>query len=249
MNSPSPTTNACPSAYALDLLVAGEHAAKAAAAVQAHCDACATCASRLVALRQAQTSFAQAHRLPARAPRRLPARPWWKTWQGLLAPAAGMVAVAALALLVWQPPPPTRELVATTRTKGGFALAYFLQRDGIVTRGQDGDVVYPQDALRFSFVAPTPGFTYLLGLDATGKAAVYYEPPANATAVAMAQPVLMPDSIVLDDTLGGELFWGLHCDAAQDPAALTATLAQTRSLANVPACASVTLTLEKRRRD
>ena len=249
MNLPNAATIPCPSAYALDLFVADELDAKRTAMLSAHCAACAACAPRLAALRQARATFAHSHRLPTRAPSQAPATPWWKTWHGLLTPAAGLVAVAALAMLVWRPVPPARERAAATRTKGGFAMAYFLQRDGIVTRGQDRDVVYPQDALRFSFTAPTPGFTYLLGLDATGAAALYYATPAHAPAGVMAQALLMPDSIVLDETLGGETFWGLHCETAQVPDALVTTLAQTRSLGDVPACDSATMTLEKRRRD
>lgn len=257
MNASSPRTN-CPSNFAFDRLVAGEHDAKMAASLRLHLAGCALCTERVNGLRIAQAAFAETHELmvPAALGKRL-SKPraadadgqpaWWRTWQGWLAPSAGLVAVAAAALFLMQPltPSSVQRRHDTTRVKGALGMTFYVQHDGVVAQGGDQDVVYPGDALRFSFAAPTPGFIYLLGIDVTGAATMYFATSGDMAVAMGAEPLLMPDSIVLDQTLGREAYWGLHCQARQESAELIEQLSKTGTLSDVAGCAVATIVLEK----
>ncbi|HEY0711739.1 MAG TPA: hypothetical protein VGF45_03640, partial [Polyangia bacterium] len=166
-------SDGCLSELRLDRFVAGEITEEDArdehAAVTAHLADCARCSERLATRREEQRAFAAA--APALIlPTRKPSRPGLRRF----APALGVVAALAAAILIFRRPvPPSSE---TIMTKGRAQVRYFI-RDGVsgaVREGGRHERVHAGDQIRFAFpVAPdVPPYVAVVARDGGGHVSV-----------------------------------------------------------------------------
>jgi hypothetical protein len=160
----------------------------------------------------------------AAAPR---ATPWWHARWAIPA-AAAVVAVAVVPQIV------ARRLAGdqggagsapTARSKGGFAVMAFAGRDRDVVTLGPGDPIFPGDRLQLSYSAEQAGHLAVLAIDGAGAVSVYFPPDAATTWPAVAgQRIALPMSTALDDIVGEERLWIVHCSAQQPLAPLVARL-------------------------
>ncbi|APR78999.1 Hypothetical protein A7982_04346 [Minicystis rosea] len=202
-----PTT--CLSDLRLDQLVAGELDATAEREARAHLEGCAICAARLVAIEAGRAAFlADPPPLPAARPvanvRRL-AR--WAT------PAAAVIAAAA-AITMWIRGVPTGGDASEpgTRIKGRPRVAFYVKHGAAVTPGASGEIVYPGDALQFTYTMPQEvAYFALISVDGAQKASVYYPSTPRAARIVGGRDAPLDASTVLDGVLGKETIYALFC--------------------------------------
>jgi len=199
-------TGSCISELAIDRLVSGELPPPASNAIRHHAATCQRCGGLLADAVAAAQAFAAAPpplRLPfASARRRLG-----------LALASGAVAVAAVALVALVSRPGAD--APGTRTKGSSILGFFVAHGGSVRRGGAGERLAPGDAIELYATTTEPRWLAVVSVDGAGARSVYVAPrllPAGREQV-------VPQSIVLDATLGAETLTGIFCDAPFDPSA------------------------------
>jgi len=129
---------------------------------------------------------------------------WRQPRRRLLSVALAVLGAAALALLVALPNlGPNGEVRDTVRVKGRTELRALLS----VKRGQEVWAYKPEQALRagdqimLSLDSDSPGYVTLLGRDARGEIAVYFEKLETPGGYFVA-----PTSLTLDAALGDELW-------------------------------------------
>jgi hypothetical protein len=178
------------------------------AEVTTHLIGCASCRTYVETLRENAARFLRAHptdrflsQLAWRS--RGPARSWL--------PAASLLATAAagaLALLLLLPDPspahPPAALQAV-QLKGSL-VSTFVQRQGQAISLRAGDALHPNDAVRFVVRAEQAGFAAVLERDPDGRVTVIA--PFGATRPQPVAPgsTALPDSAILDSTVGKDHF-------------------------------------------
>lgn len=182
-------------------------------------------ARRLDALRAADASFQQEHRwedvsqaLFARA-EALPAPPVrrdWRRWFAVLVPLAAALMVAVLL--------PKDDPTRTPNRLKGAGLTAMQLVEGVAQPLARGETVEPGDRLQLR-VHTTHRWLVLLGVDGTGTVSRYVpglggqsEPIEPGTAVPL------PESLVLDDSPGPEVFVGFLSDEPRGVAELEQAL-------------------------
>src|SRR6185295_14637782 len=93
------------------------------------------------------------------------------------------------------------------------SLDFFVQHQGRVRAGADGEIVAPGDALRFVYSAGRPLYLAIAGVDAAGRIDLYHASKAREPA---GSEVALPSAVQLDDRLGEERFHALFCDEPID---------------------------------
>lgn len=162
----------------------------------------------------------------APAPR---ASPWWHARWAIPVLATAVVAVAVVPQIL----APRiggdhggAGSAPTVRSKGGFAVMAFAGRDRDVVTLGPGDPIFPGDRLQLSYSAEQPGHLAVLAIDGAGAVSLYFPPDATTTWPAVAgQRIALPTSTALDDVVGEERLWIVHCSAPQPLAPLVARLA------------------------
>lgn len=174
--------------------------------------ACAACTARLEHLRVSAASLAL-QLDPKRAPAPVTRLKAARTVAGLVAAlAAGVLALA------WWQEARVRPMESDGRLKGqGFAVTLVVKRQsGEVEHAEPGVRVSPQDAVRFVLSSRRAGYYAVLGVDAAGKVSRYYpDPEAGGAALAVlgeGRGQLLAGSVILDDTLGPEVFIAVLCE-------------------------------------
>lgn len=250
----------CLSELRLDELTADQLDAAAAREARAHVAGCARCSARLSEIEAARAAFAASApplRLDgvargargaltdraateARRPRR---------W---LAPAAASaLAAAAAALLLFRAAPDpaggaAERSGAGERIKGANRIGFFVKRGGIVQLGGAGERLQPGDAIQFTYSAAEPRYLVILSVDGASQASVYYPSGPVAARIEPGQDVVLPQSTVLDATLGAERIHGLFCAEPIAVEPLRAALAaRPEAPPAAPGCDVDTLTAEK----
>ncbi|MGK3992104.1 zf-HC2 domain-containing protein [Sorangium sp. So ce1024] len=255
----------CPSDLRIDRLLAGELAPAEEQATRAHLDGCARCAGRFAALEAGRAAF-----LADPPPLRLPAAPRAtapavrRSRARALFPAvtAALGAAAALAAVLFSnrsPAPPVaprdddRGVGLTpaepaTRIKGsGGRIGFYVARGDVVSQGGPGEVVHPDDRLQFTYSTADAGYFALLSVDGARKASVYFPAGDVAAPIQPGQDVPLPNSVVLDGTLGAEILYGLFCDAPVALEPLRAALESAPERPPAPAgCRVDRVSLDKR---
>ncbi|WP_438024262.1 DUF4384 domain-containing protein [Sorangium sp. So ce233] len=227
----------CLSELRLDELTAGQLDPAAAQEARAHVAGCARCAARLSEIEAAQASFA-ASAPPLRLDRGAPPdraasaasaatrTRWPRRW---LAPAAASaLAAAAAALLFFRAAPdPAGGAVESSgeRIKGASGIGFYVKRGGSVLPGGAGERLQPGDAIQFTYSAAETRYLVILSVDGASQASVYYPSGPVAARIEPGRDVLLPQSTVLDDTLGTERIYGLFCAEAIAVEPLRAALA------------------------
>ncbi|MGK3999949.1 DUF4384 domain-containing protein [Sorangium sp. So ce1024] len=245
----------CLSELRLDELTADQLDAAAAREARAHLAGCARCAARLSEIEAARAAFAasapplrldrgargalaERAATEARRPRR---------W---LAPAAASaLAAAAAALLLFRAAPEPAGGTATSsgeRIKGANRIGFYVKRGGIVQLGGAGARLQPGDAIQFTYSAAEPRYLVILSVDGASQASVYYPSGPVAARIEPGLDVVLPQSTVLDDTLGAERIHALFCAEPIDVEPLRAALAaRPEAPPAAPGCDVDTLTAEK----
>ncbi|MGH7284490.1 MAG: DUF4384 domain-containing protein [Polyangiaceae bacterium] len=199
----------CLSDFAFDRLLARELEGEALENAEAHIASCDRCRARMAAISSEKEAFAShAPELVRRAG--APSKRW------LAFAATGAAALAAAAMLVLQVHPSTNA-GESTRLKGGAHIGFFVKHGDGVSRGYADEAVAPGDSLRFVYTSATDGYIAVLSVDGSRHASIYYPDGPNAVHANAAVDEPLPNSVVLDATLGREKLYGLFC---HDPIAL-----------------------------
>jgi hypothetical protein len=261
-------SEACPSGYLLDKLLADELADPGA--VRGHLSRCAPCARRVADLERHRARFQRRHRLAGKAARRpsvrlrvidggdaaqtTSARPRRRAaW----AVAGSAVAAAALVFLViagrsGQGAPELATLAeqrASTRVKGGpIRIDLFVDHDGQTRPGGPGEIVHPGDVLSFASTSPEGGFLAILSRDGAGAGSVYVADGGRAIAIEPGSAARLPQAVKLDGVLGPETLFIVACDHPVAVEPLRGMLAAEAALAAPPGCRVDTIQIEKRAR-
>ncbi|MCA9547083.1 MAG: hypothetical protein KC613_21925 [Myxococcales bacterium] len=248
----------CPSDLALDQYLARGLEAAALAEVQAHLDdGCAACAARLSERRAGFAAFGQVdeRKLLARIRGELDTRQsffgdwftgWSTTLKRLIVPV-GLAAAAALVVFL-RPVDPGADRVTGSltaepgvgalqgpdgvRTKGGLNL----QVHRMVGSGSEavlsGDPFAPGDRIRFLVDLPSEGQVKVVGVEADGTLYTAW-PLEEGTATRLPQGAdqALPGAVELDDTVGTETLFLVHC-----PQADTAPTCRSQGPGAAPTC-------------
>jgi hypothetical protein len=194
----------------LDLFDLGQASPEAAARIEQHGARCAACAAR-----RAEHAASMAHFREVVFPRRAGAlRARRSGWPSLAWSFGLALPLAAVAVFLILPRPSSTDhgsAGASIGIKGGPGLQVFVRRHGVeraaaeVTKVQDGDRLAPGDALRFVLSPSDLPFVLIASVDGAGQVSVYYPYQGEASIeVAPAATVVVPGSIVLDQTPGPE---------------------------------------------
>ena len=187
---------------------------------------CTACEARLDEAHAAARAFhAGSPQRLATLQRRMAKRSPVRWWQGdarrWLAAPIGAVVMAGVALALWarshdarvaDPPVAAGPVI---RTKGahtaGDDVRMFVSRAGVAHRWSPGDAVQPGDAIRFVVDPRGTRYVLVVSIDGARKISTYYpfDGEASAGLPAVAGPVELDGSIVLDETLGDERIWVL----------------------------------------
>lgn len=215
MHELNPTLAGCVSELELDEWLAGELSPSDRERCEQHVQQCSACQARKHAIEQANAAylagapdFSALSKLTGAPPsnvRRI--TPKRSSWRWLATPL--LAACAALAFVALRPSD-NPSAGATTRSKGGPRLGYYVKRGESVQRGQSSDAVHPGDALRFVYSADQAYFLAIFSADAHGVG-VYFPSGPKAERVAAGQEVALDFSVALDDTLGREKVTALFC--------------------------------------
>lgn len=224
----------CLSDMLLDTLLAGDLAAERRAVAQAHADACEPCRVRWQALaRQAESAALPALNGPRAQVTTTSGSPGQRrsgisrlSWLGLA--AAACCALLFQRFTLHDDVTPDSE--PGERIKGGARLGFFVQRGGAMLRGGPGELLYPGDTLQLTFFAPSAGYIAVLGRDATNEVSVYY-PSGTRTVRVTAGEQTLPESTLLDATLGEETIEAVFCASERDVEALRAALVRAAAFA------------------
>jgi uncharacterized protein DUF4384/putative zinc finger protein len=228
----------CPSDLSLDRWLAGELTPAEARAWEDHLASCASCQGRRAALLEARHRFAReappfaslaaaAQAAPPSGPaprsglvprsRRTPPLAW-------LAGGCGLAAAALIALAIGEPwrTPSDGPGTFGTRTKGGPAsLGWVVRRGERVFAGRPEQRLRPGDAVRFTITVREPVFVAVIGLDASGKANVYYPEAGQLARLEAGSDQPLPAAIELDATPGDERLYAVFCESAVPIARVT----------------------------
>ncbi|MDC0678711.1 DUF4384 domain-containing protein [Sorangium atrum] len=221
----------CLSDLTLDELMAGQLDAAAAQEASAHVAGCPRCSARRSGMEAARASFT-ASAPPLRLARGAPAaraaekvRPP-RRWLAPAAASALAAAAAALFFFRFHAAPEGRDAeIPGERIKGAERIGFYVKRGGSVLPGGAGERLQPGDAIQFTYSSAEAGYLVILSVDGASQASVYYPSGPVAARIEPGREVLLPQSTVLDDTLGTERIFGLFCSEAIAVEPLRAALA------------------------
>jgi hypothetical protein len=235
----------CLSDLKLDRWLSGDLPPEEIARASSHVEQCPPCRARREVLVKDREAFALAP--PALTlPTELSSarRRGW-----LLAAVAGVAAAAALGL-IWLGRGSAPEPVVVNdvvRSKGSpFELAAVVERAGHQVRARSGDFVGPGDRVQLAYSTSTPVYLYVVGVDGTKRATVYYPEGADPSRVEPGSEVELPFSLVIDATPGVEQFYGVACDQARAPLEGSRAVEAGGSAPTLSGCEVSGLRLEKR---
>jgi hypothetical protein len=188
----------------LDLLAyqTGDMAAGKRAAIADHLNGCTTCREALAGLDKQKKDFLAARPFESLdlQPRRARILPLRRPAFTVLALAASVI-IGLTAVVQFQP------RTDGVRLKGAAAIAIHVRNaDGTVS-SRDSSVYYPGERIQFTATSADYNYLILMGIDSFGKITTYF--PANADSSGRLTPgagIPLPNSIILDDYIGPELY-------------------------------------------
>jgi len=233
----------CLSDLTFDAWFAGELAAGAAAAAEAHVAGCDRCGHRRAEFAaQRQEFFAVTPEIDWRPA--LGNRARNQRRRQTLVTLATLAAAAALVVLVSR----VREQPeAIVRAKGGPSVGFFVQRGESSQRGASGEVVYPGDHIRFAYTSDRPRYLAIYSLDSRGKASIFFPDGDLAERVPAGSDSSLRSAVELDDAPGLETVFAVFCDADFSVERLRKSLAERRTLEAPSGCSLDVLTWAKGR--
>jgi hypothetical protein len=222
-----PGRSGCPSDLALDRHAAGETQADEDQRIRDHVAGCAHCAAHLRERRfeELPNGAAMLARLRARVDADAASKR--RGWLRLL-PALGLAAagLAAGLLVIVRPPSsgtgPGTDTEIGVRTKGAPVLRVHRQTQQGSEEILSGATLPPGTAIRFVVDLPAEGFVSVLGVEERGglytawpiQASQAGQPEAAATRRPAGAGQALPGAVILDDSLGREVLYLIHCPAA-----------------------------------
>ena len=226
---------ACLSDFALDSVRLGELAAGEARKAEEHLRGCTDCAGRLEAFRAEAAAFdvplskvgPVVPLVASETGRVLPWRP--KTKRAVFSAVGSALAVAAAVVLFLRAGAvPTNDATSdAVQTKGPAShVGFFVEHQGRVRRGFEGDVVHPTDKLQFTVSMREAAYVAVVSIDGAKSQNVYFASNTRLGPTKSAEELSLPSSVLLDDVLGEETIWGLVCKERQDEVELRAALAR-----------------------
>lgn len=206
----------------LEQLVVDDPRAPVPPVLRVHLAGCDRCSVRRLALDAARSRFLAtypavefARIVVARAATPVPAAPPRRRTRPMIAPAVGVFALAAAALL-WLYPAAERGAI---RSKGGVSLEVIAKRGAIQSPLVDGDALSPGDQLAFSYSLDRSRHLLLFGVDETGEITRYFPSASASDASLTATPrAQLPIGIELDARRGDERLYALFSELALDEA-------------------------------
>jgi len=236
----------CLSDLVLDRLLAGELAPGESHAAQQHLGSCSRCNAQCTQLERDRERYRLAPPPLQANPERHTKR--WASWRLWLLPVGALSAAAVLILLLRPGSGHGNFMAEATQTKGSIRLGFYVKRGDTVRAGHSGDIVYPGEAVRFTYTSRTSGYLAVVSLDGAGKVSVYHpDPDVNPAApLAPAEDEPLPGSILLDDALGTEAVYGVLCSEPRALIGIVEQLRRERDLPAVSGCAVDKVILEKR---
>jgi hypothetical protein len=197
----------CPSDLLLDRFAVDALKDDAQRQVSAHVQACEICAGRMAARREGFAAF------PDLDERKLLSAIRRRTdEEGVAEPQAPVATDAA-----WRPD--TTNSPDSVRLKGGLALHVYRQRGDGAEELLSGDRCRPCDRLRFAVDLPKDGQISVIGIDQRGELYTAWPLAAESHAVATKLPQgrgqELPGAVTLDESLGTETLYLVHCPQAQ----------------------------------
>jgi hypothetical protein len=253
----------CLSDLQLDVLLAEEFAGVDEDQCRAHLAGCTRCSARLAELERGRAAFEQMGlRLevsgspaePAKRPRLR-----WLGAAGAIAAALGLVVAGSTAGLGVdgsragaggpQARGEGRGVSGGVRSKGSPLLDLFIRHEGRVREAGDRELVHAGDQLQFAYSSAMAGHVAVLSRDGAGVVSVYV--PSGAAVMAPAPPgerQLLPESTILDGTLGHEDLYALFCPSGLELGPLARTLRERGALEAPEACSMRHIELDKRER-
>jgi hypothetical protein len=230
-----------------DRLLAGELAADASEAAQAHANRCTACASRLSEIAAEREAF---RIRPIEVPLSREQHRGWR-WLAPLVPVAAAIALL-LAVHARSRDERPRELpkgASMLASSHGDAPALLLSagpRDALAPLAT-GDVVHPGDYLQAGYTAARDGFGAVLSRDGMGVVAAYVPPGGHAMVPLPAgMRRSFPQSTILDRTPGRERIAIVWCKTEHLLEPLLASLRAGRSVAAPVDCVVREVALDKR---
>lgn len=134
-----------------------------------------------------------------------------------------------------------------TRRKGTAHLRAYVLRNGDMFPMISGDVVHPGDALQLTYSVSEAMYLAVVGRDGGGNVSIFFASNERSAPISAGADQTLPDSIVLDDILGQEVFHALFCTRPVDiRPVLDALAAGVPGLSPPPSCRVQSLTLDKR---
>jgi hypothetical protein len=254
-------SQACPSGYQLDRLLAGELTHPSP--LRRHLAGCAPCAGRLAEMEELRERFHDRRRsaggrallrvieggpvAPAPVPGRARgARSRWQLAVGALA-AAGLLALV-VARGGSNEPGLAAAPAARTRIKGdGVQVHLYVTHRGRARAGGPGEIVHPGDILSFASSSEQAGYLAILSRDGDGVGSVYVADRGRALAIAPGSGVPLPRGVKLDGVLGRETLFVLACDRPVAVEPLRRALGDSAAPLGAPAgCRIEAMHIEKR---
>lgn len=231
----------CLSDLRMDCLLADALPAREAQEVREHLAGCEACSRRFASIRAGFDAWD-----PSALPRAMVAVPTPR--RRFVVPAlAAAVACAAVALLVVRRPGPSGPDEGT-RTKGDAAFALYVQHGADLRPAGALEVVRPGDRIQILYTLERPAYLAVLSRDGAGAVSVYA--PDTSRAAWRAEPATaapLPNSTILDGTLGREEIHALRCLQPIELEPVRAALeADPRGFAPPVGCSEELFVLDKR---
>jgi hypothetical protein len=212
----------CISDLAFDRWHAGELPAEEIARATSHLATCARCADRRAMLTNHRDAFATETVDWPRAPtaESAPAKPTVKpattvttlpSRSGRLLPRVAAVLTLAAGVLLLMKVRKGDGVDSNERLKGGARFAYYVRHDGVVREGLEGEKLSPGDAIQLSYSVARTGHLAVFSVDGARRASTYWPRGERAAPIGPGRDVSLPESIVLDETLGPETVYTLYC--------------------------------------
>jgi hypothetical protein len=196
----------CLSDLVFDRLLAGEIDDQQRRFVASHLEKCIDCQARYKEIIIGQQSFQNAANgivLKGNKEKssRRPLNFYWL--------AASSAALIILFTGLWIAVFDQRDL--GTRTKGDNKIGFFVKHGAKVRQGSPGEVICPGDSLRFVYSSRQPTYLAIVSVDQAQQVSVYYPDGKTAKLIEAGREIALPESVVVDDVLGQETFYGLFC--------------------------------------
>tara|TARA_R110002096_G_scaffold239101_3_gene430809 strand:+ start:25901 stop:26710 length:810 start_codon:yes stop_codon:yes gene_type:complete len=222
----------CISDLQLDQIAVGElEGTDEGRLAEKHLEGCSSCSKRLLSFREEMQSFPDdifLQGMVAKTHRAVNAQQGHtRRWQ-----AAAGILVAAAAVLLWigSSAPKTARTSSearpgSERSKGSLAIEVIVRHaDGQVEAIVPGQVLHPEESIRFRISNQEPGYLTIIGVDSAQQVS-HYSPEGKPIRMKAGRKQVIDGSIILDASEGAERVFALLCQSSPELSVLEAAVA------------------------